>query len=248
MHRPRIIPVLLLKERGLVKSVRFTDYQYIGDPLNAVRIFNEFHADELIILDIEASHEGRFVSLEFVNAIAEETTMPLSVGGGIHSIDGIGSLIEAGVEKVIIGSRAAEDAAFIKQASDEFGSSTISVCVDVKKDLHGLNRVCIFGGRRMTPFEPVGFAQLMESRGAGELIIQSIDRDGTMVGYDIDIIDRVSSSVNIPVIALGGAGKEADLVKALELGHASAAAAGSLFVFQGLQRGVLINYPTNKIS
>jgi|SRR5580765_2650966 len=246
MHRPRIIPVLLLKGRGLVKSVQFKDHGYIGDPLNAVRIFNEFEADELIILDIEASKEGRVISIELVNAVAEETTMPLSVGGGIHSLDVIGSMVEAGVEKVVIGTHAAEDPTFIKQASNEFGSSTISVCVDAKKDPNGQYAVSIFGGGRMTHYGPVEFARLMESNGAGELIIQSVDRDGRMDGYDIDLINAVSSSVSIPVVALGGAGKEMDLTRAITLGHASAAAAGSLFVYQSRQRGVLINYPADK--
>lgn len=247
MHRPRIIPVLLLKGRGLVKSVRFKDHRYIGDPLNAARLFSEFQSDELIFLDIEASRSNLLISLELVSAVAEELTMPFSVGGGIRSIYDIRAVIGCGVEKVVIGTRAVQDPAFIKKASDEFGSSTISVCIDVGKDLFRRNRVRILNGRHATGFEPVEFAQLMESNGAGELIIQSVDRDGTMNGYDIDLIKAVSSSVNIPVVALGGAGNESDLVKAFEQGHANGVAAGSLFVYHGEQRGVLINYPTNKL-
>lgn len=241
------MPVLLLTGRGLVKSVRFKAYRYIGDPINAAKIFSESHADELILLDIEASASDRLISLDMVNAVAEEVTMPLSVGGGIRSLDNIRSIIRAGVEKVVIGTHAATDPAFIKQATDEFGSSTICVCIDVKRDPSGKNKVTTLNGRRETTFEAVEFAQLMESNGAGELIIQSVDRDGTMAGYDIDLIDSVSSAVSIPVVALGGAGSEGDLRQAFTNGHASGVAAGSLFVYHGPKRGVLINYPESKI-
>lgn len=247
MNRPRIIPVLLLKGHGLVKSVRFKDHRYIGDPINAARIFNEFQADELILLDIEASRQQRLISLELVNEVAEEVTMPFCVGGGIRSIGHIRNIIGSGVEKVIIGTRAVQSPDFIKQASEEFGSSTIAVCIDVKKDLFRKKRVCFFNGRKTTKIEPVEFAQLMESKGAGELIIQSVDQDGMMNGYDIDLIKAVSSSVGVPVVALGGAGNERDLVNAVEQGHASSVAAGSLFVYHGKQRGVLINYPATRL-
>ncbi len=247
MRRPRIIPVLLLKDQGLVKSVRFKGHRYIGDPLNAARIFNELKADELIFLDIEASPRRRLISLEFVNAVAEEVTMPFSVGGGIRSIEDIRAVIRAGVEKVIIGTQAARDPAFIRQAAAEFGSSTISVCIDVKKSLFGRDRVKSLSGRQATGFGPVEFAQLMESNGAGELIIQSIDREGMMSGYDIKLIRDVAASVSVPVVALGGAGSENDLVKAVEQGQANDVAAGSIFVYQSKQRGVLINYPSNKL-
>jgi cyclase len=238
---------LLLKGQGLVKSVRFKGHRYIGDPLNAARIFNELRADELIFLDIEASPGKRLISLEFVNAVAEEVTMPFSVGGGIRSIEDIRAVIRAGIEKVIIGTQAARDPAFIRLAADEFGSSTISVCIDVKKSLFGRDGVKSLGGRQATGFGPVEFAQLMESNGAGELIIQSIDRDGMMSGYDIKLINAVAASVSVPVVALGGAGNEDDLVKAVEQGHANDVAAGSIFVYQSKQRGVLINYPSNKL-
>jgi cyclase len=248
MRRPRIIPVLLLKGQGLVKSVRFKDHKYIGDPLNAARIFNELRADELIFLDIEASKKKRLIPLEFVRALAEELTMPFSVGGGIASIENIGALIASGVEKVIIGTHAAHRPEFIKQASDEFGSSTISVCIDVKKDIFHRDRVRTLGGKNSTKFAPVEFAQLMEANGAGELIIQSVDRDGMMNGYDIELIRSVTGAVGVPVVAAGGAGCREDLAEAVEKGHANDVAAGSLFVYQSKQRGVLINYPSNKLS
>jgi cyclase len=246
MQRPRVIPVLLLKNNGLVKSIRFKNHRYIGDPLNAARIFNELEADELIFLDIEASRERRSISLDFVNAVAEEVTMPFAVGGGIRTLDDIRAITRAGVEKVIIGAHAAQSPPFIKHAAEEFGSSTISVCVDVKKDLFRRNRVRITNGRTATGFDPVEFAQMMESNGAGELVIQSIDRDGMMNGYDIELVTQISSAVGIPVVALGGAGSEKHLADAFEQGNASGVAAGSLFVYQSTKRGVLINYPTEK--
>lgn len=246
MHRPRIIPVLLLKGHGLVKSLRFRDYRYIGDPLNAARIFNELQADELIFLDIEASTDNRLISLEFVNAVAGEMNMPFSVGGGIKSTEDIRTLVRAGVEKVVIGTHAGLDPAFVKKASEEFGASTISVCMDVKRDVFRRTRVAILNGKRVTKYDPIEFAQLMESNGAGELIVQSIDRDGMMNGYDTDLLQKVSAAVGIPVVALGGAGSKEHLVEAVKLGNASAVAAGSLFVYHSKQRGVLINYPVDK--
>jgi cyclase len=246
MFRPRIIPVLLLKGPALVKSVRFSDHKYIGDPINAVRIFNELKADELVFLDIEASKEKRPISLDFVRNVGEEAFMPFSVGGGIRSIENIETLLAAGAEKVVINTHAAEDPGFIKKASDAFGSSTIVVCIDVKKKLFQGDRAWIMSGRRATRFSPVEFAHLMEENGAGELIVQSIERDGTMSGYDNELIGSISRTVKIPVIALGGAGRKEDLIGAYRDGHANALAAGSMFVYQDKQKGVLINYPEKK--
>ena len=243
MFRPRIIPVLLLKGRGLVKSLGFRDHNYIGDPINAVRIFNELKADELVFLDIEASRENRLVSLDFVRKVGEEASMPFSVGGGIRSIDDIKAIIQAGAEKVVINSYAASHPPFIKMAADAFGSSTIVVCIDVKKKLFRGQRACFLNGSKATEFAPLEFAQLMERNGAGELIIQSIDRDGRMNGYDIDLVRSISTSVNVPVVALGGAGKMDDLAEAYRVGRANGLAAGSMFVYKDKRRGVLINYP-----
>lgn len=243
MFRPRIIPVLLLKNRGLVKSVQFNSYKYVGDPINAVRIFNELKADELMFLDVEASKQRRPISLEFVRNVGEEASMPFGVGGGISSIADIKEIIGAGAEKVVINTTALEDPDFITRASDAFGSSTIVVCIDVKKTFLKGQRPWGMNGTRAGKSSPVEFAQLMEKNGAGEIIIQSIDRDGTMTGYDIDLIRSVSTSVNIPVVALGGAGKMEDLADAYKNGRANGLAAGSLFVYQSIKRGVLINYP-----
>jgi cyclase len=243
MFRPRIIPALLLRNLGLVKSVGFKDYKYIGDPINAVKIFNDLKADELVFLDILASKEKRVISLDFVSKVGDEANMPFSVGGGIRTIQDIRSVLRAGAEKVVINTFAVEDPSFIRTAADEFGSSTITVCIDVKKKIFGKQQVYIYGGSKSTSLDPVSFAIMMGEMGAGELIINSIDRDGSMEGYDIELIKTVSDSVTIPVVALGGAGKVEDLNEAVQNGHASAVAAGSMFVFHGPRRAVLINYP-----
>ena len=245
MFRPRVIPVLLLKGRGLVKSVRFSRHKYIGDPINAVRIFNDLKADELMFLDIDASREGRLVSLDFVRDVGEEASMPFSVGGGIRSLRDIESIIKAGAEKIVISSYAITDPDFVRKASDAFGSSTVVVCIDVGKRMFRGKRVCYLNGTRTSEFSPVEFAQMMEQNGAGELVIQSIDRDGQMNGYDIEIIREVSARVGVPVVALGGAGSRSDLIKAYREGNATGLAAGSIFVYKDRNRGVLINYPEN---
>ena len=242
MFRPRIIPVLLLSDLALVKSVRFRNPRYIGDPINAVRIFNELRADELVFLDIDASRSNRLISLDFVRNVGEEARMPFSVGGGIKSLDDIGRVIAAGAEKVVINTCAGYKPEFVREASEAFGSTTIVVCIDVKKKFFGGERTWLLSGRSATGFNPVDFARRMEDNGAGELIIQSIERDGTMEGYDLDLIRSVSGAVGIPVVALGGAGTREDLRDAYRAG-ATGLAAGSMFVFQDRGRGVLINYP-----
>lgn len=247
MLKPRIVPVLLLKGSVLVKSVRFADHKYIGDPINAARIFNEHRVDELCFLDIDATREHRTISLDFVRRVGEETRMPFAVGGGLNSIDGIRSVLKAGAEKAIIGTRAGIDPDFVRKASDEFGASTIGVCIDVRERFFKGKRVYVSNAGRSTGYEPVEFAELMENKGAGEIILQSFDRDGTMSGYDIELIKAVSTSVKIPVIALGGAGSLDHMAEAHQKGYASACAAGSMFVYAGKQRGVLINYPDRKI-
>ena len=243
MFRPRVIPILLLKGQGLVKSIKFKDYRYVGDPINAVKIFNDLRADELVFLDILASKEKRCISLDFVRNVGEEANMPFSVGGGIRTIDEIRKIINAGAEKVIINSYAAENPEFIQEASDEFGSSTIVVSMDVKKRLFGSNQLYTHGGRKATGLDPYSFAQLMQKMGAGEIIINSIERDGTMSGYDLELIKLIAESVTIPVVASGGAGKIYDFKMAISQSYASAVAAGSMFVFHGPRKAVLVNYP-----
>jgi imidazole glycerol-phosphate synthase subunit HisF len=243
VFRPRVIPILLLKGPGLVKSTKFKDYRYVGDPINAVKIFNDLRADELVFLDILASREKRCISLDFVRNVGEEANMPFAVGGGISTVKEIRDIINAGAEKVIINSYAVENPEFIREASDEFGSSTIVVSMDVKKKLFGVKQLYSYGGRHATGLDPVPFARLMQEMGAGEIIINSIDKDGTMSGYDLELTRLVSESVTIPVVASGGAGKTSDFKMAVEQSHTSAVAAGSMFVFHGERKAVLVNYP-----
>ncbi|MFT5777419.1 MAG: cyclase [Crocinitomicaceae bacterium] len=243
MFRPRVIPVLLLKDLALVKSTNFKDYHYIGDPINAVRIFNDLRADELVFLDIEASKEKRLISLDFVRDVGEEANMPFAVGGGIKTIEAIRQVINAGAEKVVINTAAAENPEFIREAADTFGSSTIVVCIDVKKKFLKGYQTWILGGKKSTGITPIDFAKKMQDLGAGELIIQSIERDGTRLGYDVELIHSISTAVTIPVVALGGAGKISDLKDAHTKSFANGLAAGSMFVYQGSKKGVLINYP-----
>ena len=245
MFRPRIIPVLLVRDHALVKSVRFRKHKYIGDPINAVRIFNDLKADELVFLDIDASRVGRAPSPEFVRNVAEEAFMPFSVGGGITTLEDIRQILAAGAEKVVINTHAGNDPEFIRKASDAFGSSTIVICIDVKRKLFKGEQTWIRNGSVSTGSTPTEFAQLMQEKGAGEIIIQSIERDGTMTGYDLELIRKISSSVSIPTVALGGAGNIEDLKSAFRSG-ANGLAAGSMFVYQDRRRGVLINYPEKR--
>lgn len=246
LFRPRIIPVLLLKDNVLVKSSRFRNHRYIGDPINAVRIFNSLKADELVFLDIEATLKNRTVSSSFVKKVGEEADMPFAVGGGINTIKAIRELIAAGAEKVIIGSAAYLNKNFIKEASDSFGASSITVCMDVRKDFFGEEKVWIKNGKKLTKHCPEDYARIMEENGAGELIVQSITHDGMMQGYNIDLLRRVAQSTTIPIVALGGAGDLTHLKRAYIEGFANALAAGSLFLYQSLKKGVLLNYPEKK--
>lgn len=246
MYRPRIIPVLLLSNEGLVKTRGFDKRNYIGDPINAVHIFNNLKADEIVFLDIDAGKNKTPISLDFVKNIGEEAFMPFAVGGGISTLKDIEERIQGGAEKVVICSAAFEKKDFVKSASAAFGSSTISVCIDVKKDFLRRDRVWIHGGKTKTDLDPVSFAMQMEDAGAGEIILQSISQDGAMLGYDTGLLSQVSHATSIPLVALGGAGSMEDLHEGHSKGHASGLAAGSLFVYQGKHRGVLINYPSDK--
>ena len=247
MYRPRIIPCLLLKEKGLVKSAKFKNHRYIGDPLNAIKIFNDKKADELLFLDIEASKKKRRVSIELVKQLGDECHMPFSVGGGIKTIEDIGALINAGAEKVCINSAAFDNPQFVKQASEVYGSSAIIVAIDIKKNFFGKYKVYLHSRGKLTNVDPVQQAITMMKSGAGELFINSVDKDGTMDGYDLPLIRSISEEVSVPVIASGGAGSIGDLVKGLTTGKADALAAGSMFVFHGPRKAVLINMPDRNL-
>jgi len=239
----RIIPVLLIKDGGLVKSVQFKKYKYVGDPINAVKIFNEKEVDEIVILDISASKEKREPNMEIISDIASEAFMPLAYGGGITTIEQVKNILYQGVEKVVFNTSALFNEKLITECATTFGSSSTVVSIDVKKNIFGKYKVYANSGNKNTGLDVIGFAQKMQNIGAGELFLNSIDRDGTYKGYDLELIKMVSEKVDIPVIACGGASNEDDLVKAIKQGGASASAAGSLFVFQGTHKAVLINYP-----
>lgn len=246
MFRPRIIPVLLLQGTTLVKTEAFTNPTYIGDPINAVKIYNELLADELVFLDINATKENRIADLQLVKSVSEEANMPFSIGGGIKTTDQIRSLLSAGAEKVIIGSEACLRPEFIKEASETFGSSTITVCIDISSNIFGKESVYIQNGRKKTNFNPLEFAQQMESMGAGELILQSVKRDGTRIGYAKEIIQKIADSTTIPTVALGGASSVEEMLQFYLETNISGLGAGSIFVYQGKRKGVLINYPEKK--
>jgi cyclase len=239
------MPCLLLKDSRLVKTVKFKNPDYIGDPVNAVKIYNEKEVDELIFLDISATVEGRKPSFRTIYEIATECFMPFTYGGGINNLDEMKKIFSLGVEKVAINSHAVENPAFITKAADTFGSQSIVVSIDTRKRLTGGYEVYARGGRQGTKLDPSSYAAEMEKLGAGELLLTSIDRDGTMEGFDLELIRMVSKRISIPLIACGGAGKVEDFTEAVTAG-ASAVAAGSMVVYQGKNRGVLINFPTQE--
>lgn len=243
MFKPRVIPCLLLRNLGLVKTIKFKDPKYLGDPINIVKIFNDKEVDELVFLDITATVENKRPPFKLLENVAGEAFMPLGYGGGIRTLDDIKTILELGVEKVAINTYVVEHPSFIRAAADFAGSQSVVVSIDVKKNLWGKYEVMTHGGRKATGLDPVKFAVEMEKQGAGELLLNSIDRDGTMQGYDLELIRRVTSAVGIPVVACGGAGTVQHLGEAVKQGGASAAGAGSMFVFQGPHRAVLISYP-----
>jgi cyclase len=241
MYRNRIIPCLLLQKGVLVKTVKFKDPRYIGDPINAVKIFNDKGADELLFIDIAISKEKTNINFNLLSKIASQSFMPLSYGGGLNNIDDMKKIFSIGFEKVSLNSSVLFDPSIVTKASETFGSQSVVVSIDVKKDLFGKYYVYNHVSNKNTSLDPIEYAIKVQNLGAGEILLNSVDNDGIMKGYDLALIKNVSSSLSIPVIALGGAGKSEDLTKAVEAG-ASAAAAGSLFVFYGPNRAVLINY------
>jgi len=243
MIQPRLIPVLLLRKKTLVKSIRFKEYKYIGDPINVVRIFNDFNCDEIILLDIDAGKEHRTICPSVVRKVGEEANMPLAAGGGIRTLDDIRIILEAGAERVVINSEAGIRPEFVKEAATHFGSSTIIVAVDVKRNGRGEEKVYIRNGQVELNMSPVDYVRSMEDVGAGEIVIQSIEHDGMMNGYDIELTKNVAQAVSIPVIALGGAGNLAHMKKLYGDVFVNGLAAGSFFVYQNANRGVLVNYP-----
>lgn len=242
MFRPRVIPVLLLKGQGLVKTVQFDKHRYIGDPINAVRIFNDLEVDELVFLDILASKENRTISANIVKQIGDEAFMPFAVGGGIKTTRNALDLINAGAEKIILNTAFVKNPQLVSEIAALVGSQSVVVSIDVKKNWLGKYQAFINGGREKVTETLMDLARKAEQLGAGEIIINSITHDGMMQGYDLELIQQITSEVNIPVVACGGAGKLIHLTEAIQNG-AHAVAAGSMFVYHGARNGVLINYP-----
>ncbi|MCT8126385.1 imidazole glycerol phosphate synthase subunit HisF [Alishewanella sp. BS5-314] len=243
MLRTRVIPVLLLMDGGLVKGQEFKKHRYVGDPINAVRIFNEKQVDELMFLDISATIENREPDFDLLTDIASETFMPFGYGGGIKNIATIERLFSLGVEKVVINTEAFYTPNLISEAAIVAGSQSVVVSIDVRKTLFGGYEVYVKNGTVRTRIDPVTYAKKMQELGAGEIVLCSIDREGTGRGYDLELINRVTDSVNIPVVCLGGAGSVHDLAEAKRSSNVSGLAAGNLFVFHGRHKAVLITYP-----
>lgn len=246
MFRPRVIPVLLLRNKGLVKTVRFKNPTYIGDPINAVRIFNEMEADELIFLDITATKENRCVNIDLVKNIGDEAYMPFAVGGGISTLEEAKKIINVGAEKIVINSIACKNPNFILELANKLGSQSIVISIDIKKSTLGKYKIWFNSGTQSSSYELKEYLKIIENAGAGEIMINSIDQDGMMKGYDLELVKMVTETVTIPVIACGGAGNLQHMKDAVIEGKASAIAAGSMFVFHGQRRAVLINYPEKK--
>ena len=243
MLSTRVIPCLLLRRSGLVKTVKFKNPKYLGDPINIVKIFNEKEVDELVVLDITATIDGKDPNFKLLEELASEAFMPVAYGGGVRSIYHIKTLLGLGMEKVIINSYAVQNPDFIRTAAEFAGSQSVVVSIDVKKNFWCKFEVLTRSGAKSTGLNLFDFAKEIESRGAGELFLNSIDRDGTMKGFDLNLIKQVAGALNIPLVACGGASTVQDLVSAVKQGGASAVAAGSMFVFHGPHRAVLISYP-----
>lgn len=243
MRRVRVIPVLLIHKGGLIKSVKFKNYKYVGDPINAVKIFNEKEIDEIVVLDIDATREKRGPDFEKLKEIAGEAFIPMAYGGGITTIEEIKQLFYLGVEKIILNHAAIHNPSLVSAAAAMVGSQSVVVSVDVKKNIFGKYKVYSNNGTNNTGLDPADFAFKMQQAGAGEIMLNVIDRDGTYLGYDLPLIKSITGKLRIPVIACGGATDVAGFLPAVQSG-ASALAAGSMFVFQRPHQAVLISYPT----
>lgn len=242
----RVMPCLLLRGAALVKTIQFRNPNYVGAPVNAVRIYNEKEVDELIFLDITATADGKRPPLKLLSEIASECFMPVAYGGGLRRMEDVDAVLSLGVEKVAINSHAVAEPGFVTRVAEKYGSQAVVISVDVRRTLFGRYEVWTEGGRKATGLEPVAWAREMEKAGAGEILLTSIDRDGTGKGYDVELLKRVTSAVTIPVVASGGAGRVEDCGIAIREGGASAAALGSMAVYYGRNRAVLINFPTRE--
>lgn len=247
MLRSRIIPCLLVRNKGLVKTVQFKEGKYVGDPINAVKIFNEKEVDELMVLDIDATKEGREPDFKMIQNLANESRMPLCYGGGVKTVEHAKKIIHLGAEKVALSSAVIENPDLVKEIANAVGVQSVIVVLDVKKKgLFGKYQVYTHNGTKSTGKDPVALAQKFEALGVGEIVINSIDNDGIMKGYDNKLIDMVRSAVNVPMTVLGGAGHLDDIKEIIKKYKVIGVAAGSLFVFKGRYKAVLINYPNRE--
>jgi cyclase len=244
MLRPRIIPCLLVHKKGLVKTVGFKSPKYVGDPINAVRIFNEKQVDELMVLDIDATIENREPDYQMIEYLAAECRMPLSYGGGVKTVEQAQRIFSLGVEKIAMSSAIVSDPSLVSKMAEQVGSQSVVVVVDVKRKMFGGYEVYTNNGKTNTRLDPIELIARIQQLGAGEIVVNSIDNDGQMKGYDFQLIDRVRESTCLPLTVLGGAGTLEDIGKLIHRYGIVGAAAGSLFVFKGIYKAVLINYPT----
>lgn len=246
MLATRLMPCLLMSNGALVKTIRFKEGSYVGDPVNAVRIFNQKEVDELILLDIHATTRQRGIDFDTLEKVVSECFMPICYGGGVRTIEEMRRLYALGIEKISLGAAAFEVPGLVELASSEFGSQAVVVTLDVKKTLLGKLTVRTRNGTHDTKVSPLDAARDFEMKGAGEILLYSIDRDGTWSGFDLKLIESVSRGVSVPVVASGGAGSQQDIKAAVREAGASAVAIGSMAVFQGKDLGVLIKFPARK--
>ena len=248
MLRPRIIPSLLVHEKGLVKTVKFKDSKYVGDPINAVRIFNEKEVDELAVFDIDATVLGNEPDYNLIEKLANQSRMPICYGGGVRNVDQAQKIFSLGIEKIALSSAVIHNPTLISEISEKVGSQSVVVVLDVKKKIFGGYEMYTHNGKQSTGIDPVTFAVKAQELGAGEIIINSIDKDGMMNGFDMNIISKIREIVTIPITVLGGAGNINDIKKVIKEHGIIGVAAGSLFVFKGKYKAVLINYPDKNIK
>ena len=244
MLRPRIIPSLLIHENGLVKTVNFKNPKYIGDPINAVKIFNEKAVDELAIFDIDATVLGKEPNYSLIERLASQSMMPMCYGGGVKTVEQAQRIFSLGIEKIALSSAVLQNPTLITEISDRVGAQSVIVVLDVKKKLLGGYEVYTHNGKKATGINPFKFVEEAQKFGAGEIVINSIDKDGVMKGYDLDLIAKVREKISLPMTVLGGAGSLQDIEKVIDIYGVIGVAAGSLFVFKGPYKAVLINYPT----
>lgn len=243
MLRPRIIPSLLIQDNGLVKTVNFKNPKYVGDPINAVKIFNEKEVDELAIFDIDATTKRLEPNYSLIERIANQSRMPLCYGGGVKTVEQAQKIFGLGIEKIALSSAVLNNPKLITQIADRVGAQSVIVVLDVKKKLFGGYEVYTHNGKKATGINPFKFIEEAQQLGAGEIVINSIDQDGVMKGYDMSLIDKVREKTSLPMTVLGGAGSLEDIKKVIDKHEIIGVAAGSLFVFKGKYKAVLINYP-----